>query len=188
MKLPALMFYTTDWLEEPGLKLSSLAARGLWIDMLCIMSAAQPRGYLKVNDKPLTEAQLAMLVRADVSEVTRLLKELDAQSVFSRNAQGVIYSRRIVRDEKIRQQNSRNGKRGGNPILRGDNFDSLNRPLKPPLIPPIIRPPEDEDGIEDAIRISEGGLGETSPPRPTNGKSRGHRWVPKPLLPPEKSK
>jgi hypothetical protein len=157
------MFYTNDWLEEPGLKLSSLAARGLWIDMLCIMSAAHPRGYLKMNGKPITIPQLAIIVRSNVDEVTRLLTELGEHCVLSRNSEQVIYSRRIVRDEKIRQQNSRNGKRGGNPRLRHNDNPPVNGSLKPPL----KRSLEDEDVIEDVnANSSERGLGKTEAGKP----------------------
>ena len=38
-KRPAIMFYHGDWLKEPSLRKSSLAARGAWADLLMLMAA-----------------------------------------------------------------------------------------------------------------------------------------------------
>ncbi|MEJ0094534.1 MAG: hypothetical protein WDN46_14195 [Methylocella sp.] len=46
-----------------------------------------------------------------------MLLELERNGVFSRDRKGVIYSRRIVRDEKKSSLARKNGKNGGNPSL-----------------------------------------------------------------------
>ena len=48
---PAQQWYWDDWFAEFGLRLCSLAARGLWADMLGIMFKAETRGTLTVNGK-----------------------------------------------------------------------------------------------------------------------------------------
>ena len=40
------VFYPGDWFKDPALRSVSLAARGLWIDMLCLMFEGDHRGYL----------------------------------------------------------------------------------------------------------------------------------------------
>lgn len=124
MKLPSLQFYSGDWMKDPALRSVSFAARGLWIDMLMLMHQSPRRGYLQLNDTPVTAAQLARMTGGATGEVARLLRELEDSGVYSRTDSGTIYNRRMVRDEKKRIACSEAGRRGGgNPILtfKGDS-------------------------------------------------------------------
>lgn len=49
-KLPSFQFYPGDWLKDPDLRICSLAAKGLLIDMLCYMHESQERGVLLVRE------------------------------------------------------------------------------------------------------------------------------------------
>ena len=69
MKQPWLKFFPSDWWADPALRMCSLAARGLWIEMLCLMHEARPHGSLLVSGRPVTAAQLANLVGGSVAEV-----------------------------------------------------------------------------------------------------------------------
>src|SRR5437868_11970261 len=95
---PWFKFYPSDWRADQALRLCSAAARGLWLECLCLMHEAEPYGYLLVNGKPVTEAQLAALTGVAAPELAELITELDAAGVFSRTAEGVITSRRMIRD------------------------------------------------------------------------------------------
>lgn len=117
MKRPAFMFYPADWRKDPELRVCSIAARGLWIDMIALMHEGEPYGHLVVNGMAITDAQLARLVGESVGAVRRLLAELESHNVFSRTAEGVIFSRRMVADEHIREVRAASGKLGGNPAL-----------------------------------------------------------------------
>lgn len=119
MSTPWLKFYPSDWRSDPALRLCGLAARGLWIELLCIMHEADPRGYLLVNAAPLTERQIASLIGATPKEVAALISELEAAGVLSKTSSGVIFSRRIVRDAEKAAQDKANGRLGGNPKLKG---------------------------------------------------------------------
>lgn len=113
VKLPAFQFYPGDWLKDPAVRSVSLAARGLWIDMLCLMHESPRRGYLQhANGKPVTAEQLARMTGCSTDEVSRLLQELENAGVFSCTEHGVIYSRRMIRDEHIRQVRREAGKKG----------------------------------------------------------------------------
>lgn len=116
-KQPWLKFYPADWRADPALKVSSLAARGLWVEMLAIMHEAEPRGCLAVKGRPVTAAMLATLVGSDENTVNLLLNELEQNGVFSRKKNGVIFSRRMELDENKARKNRENGKKGGNPTL-----------------------------------------------------------------------
>jgi hypothetical protein len=112
-KMPAMLFFGTDWLTDNGVRSVGLSARGLWMDMLCIMYESPRRGYLSVVlDKPMTHAQLARMVGADKSEVVGLLEELNQANVYSVGDNSVIYSRRMVSDETKRAVKSRAGSAG----------------------------------------------------------------------------
>ena len=114
------MFYTGDWLKDPALRACSLSARGLWIDLLCLMHESDRRGYLQhATGKPVSLEQAARMTGGSTDEVSRLLQELEDSGVFSRLKDGTIYSRRMVADEHKRAACRDAGRRGGNPTLKG---------------------------------------------------------------------
>ena len=132
MSMAWFKFYPSDWRADPKLKICSLAARGLWIEMCSIAHESEPRGYLKINNKPVENDMLARLVGEAKETVENLLSELENSGVFSRNKAGVIYSRRMVSDENRARKNRENGKMGGNPNLgkQTENSVSVNPPDK----------------------------------------------------------
>jgi hypothetical protein len=48
---PWSKWFWTDYEADPGLRLSSLAAQGLWMRMLCLMAKATPKGELRVGSE-----------------------------------------------------------------------------------------------------------------------------------------
>jgi hypothetical protein len=116
-KLPWMKFYPADWRADPALRMCSLAARGLWMEMLSLMHEADPRGSLLINGKNVSAKQLAGLCGATVRETISLLAELEAAGVFSRADDGTIFSRRMKRDDEKAERDKANGKAGGNPRL-----------------------------------------------------------------------
>lgn len=112
-KIPAIMFYTGDWMKDPAVRALRLSERGLWIDMLCIMYESQDKGYLSLaNGCPVTNEQLARMVGGQLGHIEECLHNMEATGVFSRTKDGVLYSRRMVADEKLRQSKSDAGKKG----------------------------------------------------------------------------
>jgi hypothetical protein len=109
-----------------ALRRCSVAARGLWIEMLCVATQFEPYGYLAEGDRPLTAEEIAVMVGAKPAEVRRLTNELERRGVFSRDALGRIYSRRLVREAEALQRLRKNGAKGGNPNLIKRNSDGLD--------------------------------------------------------------
>jgi hypothetical protein len=107
------IFYWSDWLSDPAVRACTLAARGLWIDMLAIMATAKEVGYLMVGKNPITTPTLARMVGASEKEVETILEELLHRAVYNVDKRGVIYSRRMVREEKKRRSCRDGGKKGG---------------------------------------------------------------------------
>jgi hypothetical protein len=91
-------FWWKDWDADEGLKMCGFAAQGLWMRLLCVMHKATPVGHLLVNGRAPNTRQIVSLCGGDMKEVAQLLRELEENGVFSRNDDGVIYSRRMVRD------------------------------------------------------------------------------------------
>jgi hypothetical protein len=119
---PWMKFYPSDWRADPAVHSCSMSARGLWVEMLCLMHEATPRGSLLINGQQVSGKQLAGLCGAGLNEIVRLLGELAGAGVFSRDSNGTIYSRRMRRDDEKAARDKENGKAGGNPkLLEGVN-------------------------------------------------------------------
>jgi hypothetical protein len=126
---PWFKFYPSDWRSDPALRVCSLAARGLWMEMIGIMHEAEPRGHLLIAGRPVPPDKLAALVGVSFEEVRTLLAELEDAGVFSCKRNGVVFSRRMERDEQKARKNQENGAKGGNPSLCNSkgNEASVNR-------------------------------------------------------------
>jgi hypothetical protein len=150
-KRPAFQFYPSDWRNDPGLRLCSCGARGLWADMLCLMHEGEPYGHLTVFGRPIEPQALARLVGESLASVKKWLKELSENDVYSTNDAGVIFSRRMVRDEDLRERRAAGGPAGAEHGKKGAQHGSKGgRPkreetphandergeTKPPLKPP----------------------------------------------------
>ncbi len=114
---PWMKFFPTDWRGDQALRICSLEARGLWIECLCLMHEAEPYGYLTINGRALDASHLAKLTGMAEARIGDLMGELEAAGVFSRNRQGTVFSRRMIRDARRLRAARANGKKGGNPKL-----------------------------------------------------------------------
>ena len=130
MRQPWFKFFPTDWSADPALRTVSLSARGLWIEMLCICHQSNPRGDLKINDKAVDASMLSRLCGGTLEETEKCLQELEDAGVFSRRKNGVIYSRRMEKDENRSRKNRENGSKGGNPSLC--NIVKIDQSVNPP--------------------------------------------------------
>lgn len=126
---PWIKWYPTDWRADPRLRMCSLAARGLWIELIGYMHEGEPYGFLTINGEPPTGEDIAALVGRPLSEVRKAMKELSDRQVYSMSGDK-IFSRRMVRDKAKADQDRKNGKGGGNPKLRGEDNGGVNPPDK----------------------------------------------------------
>ncbi len=155
-------FFWSDWLSDVGLRRCSIEARGLWMDMLCVAAAHDPIGYVAVNGEALSETEIAKLACLDSTVASTLLSELDRNGVFSRTRTGMIYSRRMVRDEKKSRNSQKNGKLGGNPTLCNKsrkNTQDKGRHKPPDNQNPGIYHMPDTRGSVSSLRSDTGGTG-----------------------------
>jgi len=123
-KLPGFMLYPDDLTADEALAVVSIGAFGLWIKLLCVMHKCTMRGYLRQeNGEPYSIEQIGRLTGCSVDEADHLLNELIDAGAASKTKNGIIYNRRMVREEEKRMKCSDAGKRGGgNPRLKGESF------------------------------------------------------------------
>src|ERR1700735_3171018 len=95
-------FYWADWRSDPKLRMCSLGARGLWMELLSLMHSSDEFAHLLVNGNSPSEQQLAILCGASVAEIRKFKAELEAVGVPGVREDGVWFSRRMVRDKAKR--------------------------------------------------------------------------------------
>jgi len=153
VKRPSFQFYPADWRTDTNLRRCSAAARGAWMDVLCLLHDADEYGVVRWPLKEIAVASGSPLA---------LLRELAAKSVLKggdKNVPAYIhtprhagkdgepvellassegpcwYSARFLKDEWRR---SRRGE--------GTRFDSENQPTKQPTRSPTRRVGDEEGG------------------------------------------
>lgn len=170
MKRPSFQFYPADWRRDAALQSCSVAARGLWIELMCVMHDCEPYGVLAVNGRAMSAAQVARLVGEQEKIIVRLLAELEDAGVFSRDDEGRLFSRRMVKDEEVREaraagghagaehghKGGEHGKKGGRPRKSEAGSSTEEKtPLKTPLAvseepPPSSSSSSSPSGNEEA--------------------------------------
>jgi hypothetical protein len=143
MKRPSFQFYPADWRKDAALQSCSMAAQGLWINIMCIAHECENYGHLTINGRPMLPAQIARLVGLSAKECDSLLKELHDCGVLSIASCGSVFSRRMVRDEEIRNKRAAGGEAGSSHGSKGaEHGKKGGRPpkgrgvIEPPLEPP----------------------------------------------------
>lgn len=136
--------------------------------MCCLMHEGDPYGHLQFGAKGIGPAELARMVGETPPRVAKLLAELEGAGVFSRTASGVIYSRRMVRDEHIREVRAAAGSRGGNPALKdkqvaGDLLNQNAQQTGEQILTPsssssssssLLLPPSSSEGVSAQVRLT----------------------------------
>lgn len=124
-KIRISQFYWSDYMADPSLFVCTMAAQGFWMRCLCLMACSERPGFLLLNGRKPTFAQLAKLAGASEADVEDWCAELEANGVPSMTdgrdqaGAGVWFNRRLVRDIAKYEAAVEHGKRGGNPALRG---------------------------------------------------------------------
>lgn len=103
--------------------------------MLCLAARQHPIGFVCMNGESLNASDIAHYVRVSEPEVSTLMAELDRNGVLTRDRNGRIYSRRMVRDGRQMALDRKNGAKGGNPSLLKQR--KIPPPAKGGVNPPI---------------------------------------------------
>lgn len=144
-KRPASQYYWGDWFKDVALQTCSLPARGLWHEMNCLMHQGEPYGHLTMpNGKPMEPQQLGNLCKIGSALCRKLIAELEENGVLSRAESGAIFSRRMVRDEDLRNRRAAGGKEGAEHGIKGAEAGSKGG-----------RPKQAKGGIETPLQVSQ---------------------------------
>lgn len=125
-KRPAFQWYPGDAQRDTALRACKLEARGLWREMMDLMHDGVPYGHLTAGGVPIDVETLAGMVGITPARCAALVSELEKRGVFSRNDAGVIYSRRMVKDEHNRTVRAK----GGPKSLENENVPRPKDPAK----------------------------------------------------------
>lgn len=169
MKLPAFQFYPGDWRKDPGVQSLDYEARGVWFEILCLMHEAEPRGMLTLAGKAMSDEALARLLGLDKYHLNQILSKLAEHGVSSVDpATGALCSRRMIKDENLRQIRQNAGKKGGNPVLVKQNPTTRDKqnptPSSSSSVSPSVntsgaaKPPRERvrDELFDALALADG--------------------------------
>ena len=126
---PYIPFYPRDWLAEYRLRMLSPADRGIWIDLLCLMAMAEPYGHLANMGKPIGDAEICRILGIDEPTYKGSLKRLCDAGVCDVGEDGIVMSRRLIRDNERRVTGARFGKKGGGSPLLSKN-KKKNNPIQ----------------------------------------------------------
>ncbi len=159
-------WFWADWAADTGLRLCSLAAKGLWIEMLAIMAKSKIKGFLLDGESKMESKTLAELERTTEDEIERLLAELFSHGVPSKDMMGVIYNRRMAREGRISAVRSEAGKLGGRP--KDPESKTKAKKKADRKAPSAYASASDSD----SSRGGGEGEGEKKPPAPTKEKPK----------------
>lgn len=122
--------YPRKYQSDAALRACNANARGVWMELICIMYQSSPKGYLcqpnRITDR-LTDSVILRLSGLLENEYRDGIEELERNGVFSRTEHGVIYCRHIVEEARKSAINAENGALGGNPRLTGGLTELDNR-------------------------------------------------------------
>lgn len=148
---PWMKFYPRDWRGDQALRACSVAARGLWMECLCIMHEAKPYGHLLLNGDRVDDDALARMAGVSVDEARSLMAELRKAGVFSLTREGVVYSRRMTKDYGRTQKGAKAAKKRWSQAIENneENNQPNGSPNGYPNGNPTTQKPEARDQIEE---------------------------------------
>lgn len=123
-----MQFYPADWLSNPNLRRCSPAARGVWMDVLCVLHDADEYGLVRWPLKEVAQAVGAQLSHLRELVQKGVLKGSDSEvsepfiytprsgrrdgvsvTLIPTQPGPIWYSSRMVRDEHVRTQRAAGG-------------------------------------------------------------------------------
>lgn len=147
-RMPWFPLHVGDWLADSALSSVSPAARGVWIDLLCLAHQCDPRGVFATDGKPWSEERVVSAVRGNPDVTRRAFQELVEASVIRRLTvddinvtpmsrdchalQGAYFSKRMFQDEAARLgANKRQQRRRQSKVGNNQNGEQTNKHVTP---------------------------------------------------------
>ena len=111
-KSTSFEFYPSDWMTDPGLRMCSLEARGLWIDLICLMQLSEKKGFLLIGNQKINEEKLRKMFGISKKKIEFLMTELLNYNLIKVDEDGTYFCKRIADNEHIKQVRSIAGQMG----------------------------------------------------------------------------
>jgi hypothetical protein len=182
-------FCWADWQNDKALQSCSLAARGLWMEIMAVCHASERPGYFLINgDQPTIEAMANMFGKTKPREVSKLLDELSNVKIFTVE-DGIICCRRMVREAAASQAGreaiAKRWKNNGVEHTDTPDTDAIpNRsPNTPPNTPPNRSPNRSPNTKSKSVESERKEGPPPSPPAKLGGRpatTLPDEWVPNP--------
>lgn len=144
---PSFQFYPADWRGNTKLRLATMADRGLWLEVMCLLHDSDEYGILRCDLDRIAAAvpchvnSLRTLVSqrimkgapaGDQSEaVIYVDSKRQSHTVLPPQPGPIWFSSRMLVDEFRSQQNKANGGKGGNPALVPKNDAAVKQGVNP---------------------------------------------------------
>jgi hypothetical protein len=90
----------------------SLEARGLWIDIICLMQLSEKKGFLLIGNQKINEEKLRKMFGISKKKIQLLMTELLDYNLIKVSEDGTYFCKRIVENEHIRHVRSVAGQIG----------------------------------------------------------------------------
>lgn len=124
--LPWFKLDAQHMLSDLGIRECRLPTRGLLFGVLCLMHTGQPYGHLARANRPLTDDQTAIALGCSRKEVRDNLSILLNNDVLRQREDGMIFSPYLLEVKAKTDKARSDGKRGGNPTLKGPVNPDVN--------------------------------------------------------------
>lgn len=96
MKIEWFKFDYEQWLTDSKHRALSINARGLWIQILCMLWESERVGYLMKDGVSIQVEDLAKATNSTEIEVERCIFELEAHRFLSETEDGTFYSPEVL--------------------------------------------------------------------------------------------
>ena len=140
-RLPWMQFNPNDWWQEPGLRAATLATRGAWIDICCLMWKSPHRGVLELPNgcSPSTQ-EMARILGCSEQEWSTVEAELYGLAIADKSSDGRMICRRMVREASTARARSEKASKGGK--AKAERAQKMLDPVLPLSDIPRIRETE----------------------------------------------
>jgi len=170
-----MKFNPNDWWQEPGLRAATLATRGVWIDVLCIMWKSPRKGVLELPNGCSPDApQMARILGCSEQEWSTAQAELYGLAIADKSPDGRMICRRMVREAKQQQAASEKASKGGK--AKAERAKGLLNPALREAEKPRSRESESQEDKKKDLGIGRDGQEPTRPDKdlsasPSNPKA-----------------
>lgn len=118
-KRPAFLFYPGDWLKDANLRRCSHNAKGVMIDLMCLMFECEDPGFLATAGIGWTDQEICRAIGGDSESTASGYHELLAKGAIRRSDDGIVYCSMLVRGEQLVRERRASGKAGANARWNG---------------------------------------------------------------------